>query len=146
MNTSTEFSVRVAKWPSECDALKDVRTRVFVTEQHVNESLEWDAFDATAVHFLAEDAEKRPIGTARLLANGQIGRMAVLLSWRNKGVGNTLLRAVLSYIKAEEYPAAFLNAQYQVIPFYQRHGFRVTGPLFEEAGIVHQRMEQADGS
>ena len=36
-----------------------------------------------------------------------------------------------------------LNAQSHAIPFYERHGYRVVGDPFDEAGIPHVAMERA---
>jgi len=135
------FTARSANWPDDIPALRLVRTRVFINEQKVPETLEWDNDDPIALHFLAEDESGQPIGTARLLQTGQIGRMAVLKKWRGRGVGNALLSRVLAQITLDQYPSPFLNAQVQVVGFYSRFGFVPQGEPFSEAGILHQRME-----
>ena len=38
-----------------------------------------------------------------------------------------------------------LNAQVHAVPFYERHGFKAEGELFDEAGIPHRRMQKALG-
>jgi predicted GNAT family N-acyltransferase len=43
--------------------------------------------DAQCLHAVAYDEENQAIGTGRLLPDGHIGRMAVLESARNSGVG-----------------------------------------------------------
>lgn len=141
MSEETRFYIRPASWPEEADALKAVRTRVFVQEQQVPQELEWDDSDPVCCHFLAEDRFEIPIAAARLTPGGQIGRMAVLPPWRRKGVGSSLLEEILRYMKRMDYPPPFLNAQSRVITFYRRHGFVPLGDEFEEAGILHQRME-----
>ncbi len=135
------FTVHTAHWLDETPALRLVRSQVFVAEQKVPEKLEWDDDDQDALHFLAEDGAGQPIGTARLLQTGQIGRMAILKPWRGRGVGDALLSQVLEHIVQAEYPAPFLNAQVQVMDFYSRFGFVAKGEPFLEAGIAHQRME-----
>jgi predicted GNAT family N-acyltransferase len=134
------YRVRLASWPHEQHALRGVRTRVFVEEQRVPASLEWDNEDDGARHFIAEDDQGRPIGTARLLPSGQIGRMAVEREWRGRGVGDALLKLALTTAEAAFASSPFLNAQIQVVPFYARLGFRPMGERFLEAGILHQRM------
>jgi predicted GNAT family N-acyltransferase len=114
-----------------------------VTEQGVPLTLEWDGRDADAVHVLAEDTEGRPIGTARLLDDGHIGRMAVLPGWRRRGVGTALLTTVLRMVREEGRPEPFLDAQISALEFYRRAGFEPEGPPFEEAGIPHRRMRLA---
>lgn len=134
------FSVRRANWDRDRGALRNIRTLVFVQEQAVPKDLEWDSDDAQAEHLLAVDAAFQPIGTARLLATGQIGRMAVLPLWRNRGVGSALLREMLDIARGPGRPAPFLNAQTSALRFYLRMGFEPVGEQFEEAGIPHRKM------
>ena len=134
------FRLRRADWVRNGDALRQVRTRVFVEEQAVPSELEWDDDDARAVHLLAEDERSRPIGTARFIETGQIGRMAVLPEWRGLGVGSALLREMLRIAEESRCPGPFLNAQVSALPFYQRMGFEPVGEPFDEAGIPHRRM------
>lgn len=138
----SDFRIRHADWDLDQEALRAIRLTVFVREQGVPEDLEWDDADAQAIHLLAlAGAGEVPVGTARLLPTGQIGRMAVLPEWRGRGIGTALLRELLTAARQGEHPAPFLNAQVAALPFYLREGFVTVGDLFEEAGIAHQRME-----
>ncbi|MEN8178028.1 MAG: GNAT family N-acetyltransferase [Pseudomonadota bacterium] len=136
----SSFFIRLAHWPDDERLLKQVRERVFIQEQQVPKDLEWDGEDHQALQLLALDAEQNPIGTARLLGSGQIGRMAVLEAWRNQGIGSALLKRLLTEAEQGDYPELFLNAQLTALPFYQRQGFQAEGDVFDEAGIPHQRM------
>jgi predicted GNAT family N-acyltransferase len=49
-----EFSVRLADWSGDQEALRHVRTIVFVEEQAVPESEEWDGLDEACWHVVAE--------------------------------------------------------------------------------------------
>lgn len=134
------FRIEPASWPQDRDALRAVRETVFVEEQGVPLSLEWDDQDAIARHLLARDATGQPIGTARLLPDGHIGRMAVLADWRGKGVGSALLQAVLAQARQHGLTQVMLNAQCSALGFYERLGFVAEGPVFDDAGIPHRRM------
>jgi len=134
------FHVRLARWPEEQEALRQVREAVFVKEQQVPLELEWDGLDAESLHLLAEDDRGNPIGTARLLPDGHIGRMAVLKSWRGLGVGTALLHALMEEGQKRGFGKLALNAQVSAIPFYERAGFRAKGEVFDDAGIPHRRM------
>lgn len=137
---SPEFHIREVDFDEAREALRRVREAVFVGEQQVPPELEWDGLDAQAVHVLAEAADGTPIGTARLLADGHIGRMAVLRAWRGRGVGSALLRRLLAIAHGRGLTEVHLSAQVHAIPFYERLGLRAQGPQFLDAGIPHRRM------
>ncbi len=134
------YTIRDADWDDDRLALTHVRRVVFMQEQGVPEALEWDADDAVSRHFLAEDTDGHPIGTARLLPDGHIGRMAVLPFWRRRGVGTALLRHVLVAAHDAGFPAIELSAQTHALGFYERFDFVAFGDEFMDAGIPHRTM------
>jgi len=135
-------NMKHSHWPD----IAALRRMVFIEEQNVPEHEEWDAADAVAIHIAAlykmENSE-RVIGCARLLDDGQIGRMAVMQEWRGRGAGGALLQFALGVARRKGMHAVFLNAQTHAIGFYQRYGFVVMGDEFMDAGIPHKRMERA---
>lgn len=135
----SDFSVRRADWERDTEALREVRTRVFIEEQHVPLDLEWDGLDPECIHMLAE-ASGRPIGTGRLTPDGRVGRMAVLSEWRGRGVGERLLLGLMAASRARGDTQCVLDAQVSAIGFYERFGFEAEGGIFLDAGIDHQRM------
>jgi predicted GNAT family N-acyltransferase len=139
MSDST-FTIRQAVWPQERNLLRQVREPVFVEEQGVPREMEWDDDDLMAYHLLALDAGQRPIGTARLLGSGQIGRMAVVPEWRGQGVGSALLARLLEQAETSGMQKLFLHAQTSAEPFYAKAGFSPVGKVFDEAGILHRKM------
>jgi predicted GNAT family N-acyltransferase len=134
-------TIRIVSWNYEAPALRAIRTAVFIQEQQVPEALEWDELDAVSVHALALDAAGQPIGTARLLPDGHIGRMAVLKPWRGQGFGAALLQVLLEELRQRQQKKAMLNAQTYAVPFYQKFGFNVCSEEFMDAGIPHVKME-----
>lgn len=136
------FSVRDATWASDQPRLQAVRQSVFVVEQGVPLELEWDGLDAACTHLLAEDAAGRPIGCARLLPDGHVGRMAVLAPWRGRGAGGALLQAALVRARSAGFARVRLNAQVHAIDFYRRQGFEAYGDVFDDAGIPHRAMQR----
>ena len=113
--------------------------QVFINEQKVPESLEWDEQDKTSIHCLAWDGEQ-PVATARLQSNGKIGRMSVLKKYRNRGIGKLILQYLINYNQQHKQLPLFIHAQVQVINFYQNFGFIKQGEEFMEAGIPHIKM------
>ena len=77
--TDGGYTVRLARWPEDSERIREVRETVFVHEQRVPEDLEWDGLDDACTHALAESDDGRAIGTGRLLDDGRIGRLGVLV-------------------------------------------------------------------
>ena len=122
-----------------------IRRRVFIEEQNVPEELELDELDATAVHLLAVQ-DGRPVGTARLLIEGEsakIGRVAVLPEMRGTRAGAALMRAALDELRARGVTKAKLGAQTHAIGFYEKLGFTIHGPEYDDAGIPHRDMSRS---
>ena len=134
------FSVVAVDWQAAGTALAEIRRRVFIEEQSVPEALEWDGLDENAVHVLASDNANRPIGCARLLPQGKIGRMAVLPEWRGRGVGRTMLETLIALARTQGLPEVSLSAQTHAIPFYEQAGFQSCSEIYDDAGIPHRDM------
>ncbi|WP_193076069.1 GNAT family N-acetyltransferase [Pseudomonas sp. FME51] len=134
----SDVAIRVAEW-CNTDALRDIRHKVFIDEQHVPAELEWDAEDAHATHFLLT-VDRRPVGTARLLPDGHIGRVALLSEARGKGLGQQLMRAVMTHAQQQGMTRLILSAQTHALGFYSQLGFVTCSEVHSEAGIPHQEM------
>jgi predicted GNAT family N-acyltransferase len=132
--------VRVGDWEQLREAACAVRFAVFVAEQGIPAALELDDRDATATHAVAFDAADRPVATGRLLPDAHIGRMAVLAEQRGKGLGLSILRALVAIAAGRGVPELRLHAQTSAVGFYAGEGFVVEGEPYEEAGIPHQTM------
>jgi predicted GNAT family N-acyltransferase len=135
----SNLSIRLADWKQDNKALRQIRETVFVQEQAVPPEMEWDLEDESAIHFLAMEGQYS-VGTARLLNDGQIGRVAVLRDWRGLSVGSALMRAAIKEAEQRGLWRQTLSAQIQAIPFYERLGFSVTSDEYLEAGIAHVDM------
>ena len=134
-----KIRVRLADWHKDNADIRRIREAVFIAEQCVPPELEWDADDNSAVHFLAMEGDSA-IGTARLLAAGQIGRVSVLKDWRGLKVGDALMQAVIVEAQNRDLKQQMLSAQVHATPFYERLGFKVVSEEFLEAGIPHVDM------
>lgn len=132
--------VKLVDWVDAEPLIRPVRETVFIHEQAVPEELEWDGLDPQCAHVLAWNDQGDAIGTARMQANGTIGRMAVLKDWRGRGAGRALLEALLDCAVRQGLTRVTLSAQTHAIGFYERAGFHVVGELFIDAGIPHRKM------
>lgn len=141
MQPSPAFTVRAASWRNDHEQLQGIRRTVFIEEQQVPETLEWDEADALSLHVLAYDGHGQAIGTARLLPDGHIGRMAVVRDWRGRGVGRAILEFLVACGRSRGDTVLRLNAQTHALGFYERSGFVVQGGEFMDAGIPHRQMK-----
>ena len=135
-----EFQLRHVNWQGHGPVLSAVRRAVFIEEQQVPAALEWDGLDDTCHHVLVTAAGDRPVATGRMKPDGHIGRMAVLKDCRGQGIGSAMLAALLDHARQQQYPEVYLHAQVSAIPFYEKHGFTVSGEQFLDAGIPHKSM------
>lgn len=140
MIVNRHITVKQVDWLQYKTTIQHIRSTVFIVEQNVPEQEEWDGLDAEALHVIASNADNRAMGTARLLATGQLGRMAVLKEYRRQGVGSALLRAIIELAAKRNMQNLFLHAQTHAIDFYAKHAFSAYGSIFQEAGISHQKM------
>lgn len=139
MSAASALRITLGKWETQQAQAVPLRHAVFVIEQHVPLELELDEMDAVCQHALAFAGEVA-VGTARLLPDGHIGRMAVAASWRGRGVGSALLQALIAHARQRGHAEVVLNAQLQAAGFYARHGFVQRGGEFDDAGIAHVEM------
>ncbi|MFF9014058.1 GNAT family N-acetyltransferase [Streptomyces sp. NPDC014870] len=153
---SVGYVVREATGDEDREACFAVRREVFVVEQDVPQELEYDTYDATAVHVLALREDGLPLGTGRLLFGadaagktggdasvGSLGRLAVAKAARGLGVGAALVRAIEDAARERGLTAVDLHAQTHALGFYERLGYEVYGPEFQDAGIPHRAMRRA---
>ena len=118
-----------------------IRHKVFVIGQNCPKDLEYE-FEEESTHFLLFK-DRIPLATARHRKTEKgfkLERFAVVESARGKGYGMQILQAILHDLK-EKKEVKYMHAQQQVIPFYEKVGFKKVGDLFEEAGIMHYKMK-----
>jgi predicted GNAT family N-acyltransferase len=130
----------------EMDAALSIRKIVFVDEQKVPLEMEHDEHDATAHHYLAIDGGI-PCGTARwreTLDGIKLERFAVLKKYRNQGIGSALVEVALMDIRKllgpDDSRKIYMHSQVSAVPFYEKLGFKKTGPVFLECDIEHYMM------
>jgi len=145
--TSISKMIRVEQvdWVDKQALIRLIREAVFIQEQKVPVELEWDGLDATCVQLLAFNGNEA-IGTARMTAEGKIGRMAVLSGYRGLGAGKSLLSKMIQLAQKARLPYVILDAQVGAIPFYQPFGFEVVSEPFMDAGIEHRKMKLLFGT
>lgn len=125
------------------DAL-NIRLSVFVDEQGVPEELERDDFDVITDHLVGYQ-DDQPVTTIRIKAEADqwhIQRVATVKAARGHGYAKQLIEYSIQRATAEpKIIKLVLGAQLTAIPFYEKLGFKVIGPEFLDAGILHREME-----
>ena len=71
-----------------------------------------------------------------------IGRMAVDLQWRRKGVGGAILKFLEDFARTQGLTRSVLHAQEYVKSFYAAHGYQQHGGSFLEVDIPHVEMRK----
>jgi len=145
------FEIIQGDWASLQNDAASVRRAVFVKEQGIDESEEWDDDDARSHHAILRSKAGLVIGTGRLIPPdadaapgheqiGKIGRMAVIKSCRGIGVGQRLLSALLEEARRRQLSHIRISAQVAAQSLYERAGFVAEGEVYDEVGIPHQAM------
>ncbi len=140
MNLLDTLQIRLARWEQDSAAIRSVRNTVFSDEQGISETLDFDGRDHECVHVLAQIGEGEAIGTARMLPDGHVGRIAVHKKWRGRGVGMRLVEFLTDVARERGFAEIHLHSQVQAAGFYARLGFEERGETFMEAGIEHMLM------
>lgn len=132
--------IKTVDFKNDFSEIEGIRTTVFIEEQNVPIELEWDEFDNDSTHILAYYNNKA-VGTARLLKDGHIGRMAVLKKYRNRNIGQNMLKYLLKIAQKSSINSIELSAQEHAVEFYKKYGFSVTSNVYLDAGIPHYDMK-----
>jgi len=144
--TTQGAQIRRAATPGEVEAALALRHAVFCEEQGVPVPDEIDSRDADATHLVALDGGA-VIGTCRLVSEPggavRLGRLAVAVTSRRRGIGAALLRTAEEEARAEGRKRIVLAAQTAARDFYAAGGYAAHGEPFDDAGIEHIEMEKA---
>ncbi|HHU07685.1 MAG TPA: GNAT family N-acetyltransferase [Clostridiaceae bacterium] len=74
----------------------------------------------------------------------QVRYMAIDASWRKSGIGSKILSALEEAARVANKSKMILNSREKAIPFYEKHGYKVTGELIVPPfiPIPHAMMEK----
>ncbi len=128
--------------PKDLTIAFQIRREVFVLEQNVEESEEFDEHDRVTRHFLGF-FDTHACGTARIRTTEKgvkLERFAVLSPYRNRWIGKALVERTLQESLLFNPSLIYLHAQIHAKGFYEKLGFSTNSEPFLEAGIQHVRM------
>ncbi|HEY9860901.1 MAG TPA: GNAT family N-acetyltransferase [Candidatus Obscuribacterales bacterium] len=126
--------------------IQTIRHLVFQVEQGVTPALDFDGLDSESQHIVAS-INGHAVGTTRLRhldeRTVKIERLAVLPEFRNQGIGRQIMEATLELLtQSPQVKTVQLHAQLYIKDLYQKLGFVQVGDVFEEAGILHVKMQK----
>ena len=127
-----------------------LRQQVFVVEQDCSyPDLDGRDLEESTRHVVLLDGDGREghvVGTLRVLDDGgwaRIGRVVVAPTVRGRGLAAVMMDEAMALCGDRE---VRLDAQTGLTAFYEGYGFVVTGPEFDEDGIMHVPMARAEGT
>jgi predicted GNAT family N-acyltransferase len=137
------LTLKLVTYANAPDTIQLIRTEVFQIEQGVSPELEFDGLDDISTHVLAY-WEQTPVGTTRIRlltpTVAKIERVAVRAAYRNRRIGEAMMRRAIAYLTEQGIPEVRLSSQLHATRFYEKLGFSAYGAEFEEAGIPHVMM------
>ena len=139
------FTISQPKSQQEFAAYYDLRWRVLREPWNQPRGSERDELDVTAQHVMALDENDRLVGVGCLhftsQDDGQIRYMAIEQDVRGVGIGRAILERLEVIANKQGLRRITLYARDNVVGFYQRLGYQVTGEghtLFDV--IKHAKM------
>lgn len=125
--------------------LLSLRQSIFVVEQK-SWYLDADGLDNCSLHLLIKLNDVL-LGYLRLLPpkikydTPSIGRIAILENYRGNKIGSRLVKeGIQKSLETFSTHSLTISAQEYLIKFYEDHGFKVFGEVYDEDGIPHIQM------
>lgn len=104
--------------------------------------------EASAIHVLAVDEDKKVLGVARMHESapkqGQVRCVAVATDQQGKGVGKRIMRYLEKVAAENGWQEIVLEARENAVPFYESLGYSIVEKSYLLFGeIQHYRMKKA---
>ena len=133
--------------PSDWDVYFDLRWRILRSPWDQPRGSERDSAEGSAFHLLLLDPAGKAVACGRLHLNNpneaQVRYMAVDEHARGRGYGGRILKALEAEARRRKARKIVLNARENVVQFYLRHDYAVTGQAETLFGVIHHsRMEK----
>lgn len=125
--------------------LFQLRQQVFVVEQDCV-YLDMDEIDRNAVHLLVQDNnDEKVVATLRIFAGKNnywhIGRVAVAIEARKRGVAREMMERAVAWIKEQkDVKGVEISAQSYLFDFYRSLGFQKSSEEYVLDGLPHLDM------
>lgn len=140
MSKLEHFKFKQVTWQFASPEILKIRQKVFVIEQRFDKEVICDQYDNDCYHILVRDKSDKAVGCGRLIPDGRISKIAVLIGFRGKGLGTNILTHLISIAKKKNIPNLTLNAETELVHFYDQQKFHIDGPVYMKQGIPFRRM------
>jgi len=134
------YQFDTVKWLAAAADIMEIRKKVFVVEQRFDKEVLCDQFDHNCYHVLVRDRRGECVGCGRLIPDGRIGKIAVLINHRGNGIGSGILRKLIKIAQRKQIANLALNAETELTAFYDQQKFHADGPVYMKQGVPYQRM------
>jgi predicted GNAT family N-acyltransferase len=134
------FRVELRDWEAARTIAGPIRYAVFIESENPPAGIELDDDDAQCLHAIAFEEGGAGVGTARLHADGRIGRLVTAKDWRRRGVGEVLLQALIEEARRRGLAAVTVEGSLQAAEFYRTHGFAAEGKVYKDGSALLQKM------
>lgn len=140
MSNIEAIKFQPVNWASAGAEIIGVRRKVFVVERRFDKKMLFDSFDLESFHLVASNSGEQIIGCGRLTRDGRLGRIAVLIDQRGKGIGTMILGRLIKIAEQNQIKNISLNTERDLVNFYQQQSFAETGPVYMKQGVPYQHM------
>ncbi len=134
-----EFNVEQVSWRQAKHQLKQLRYRVYVCEWRIPKKAEFDHLDSESQHVLVYD-DNVVVATGRITPDGEIGRIAVVSSYRSKQIYDLLYNTLLAIAREQSLDQVFVQCELTGVPHFEQQGFESVGNVYMDAGIPRQKL------
>ena len=134
------YRYNTVKWLAAAGEIMEIRKKVFVVEQRFDKEVLCDQFDHNCYHVLVADRRGHSVGCGRLVPDGRIGKIAVLINHRGHGIGSHVLGHLIKIAEHKHIHNLTLNAETDLTGFYDQQKFHADGPVYMKQGVPYQRM------
>ena len=133
--------IELLTWGEAEPVAAPLRFAIFVEEKQAD-GIELDDLDKDCVHAVAYEDAGKANATARMLPDGQVGRMVVMKDWRRRGVGAALLEALIQEARKRGLSEVRLSAPLQALECDRSQGFVADGKIQQVDGVLRQAMRK----
>ena len=115
-----------------------VRIQGMNRQHHISLREEFDEHDGDGTRYILLLDEGYPVATCRFYPAGPesevLGRVVVLPDYRGRQLGKRVMDEAEQWIRELGYQEIIIDSRIEVIPFYEKRGYRSDGAAAQKSG------------